>query len=306
MYFCSQKVFSRNEMGKFSKGISILAWVALALLVGGGLFCSVYFWREGRVRSEIEAYEILQYNHDTLDYVHFLEEYPHSEHCLEVRTRLLELKAMHAAWKKIEHSGERQDFEQFLETYSDMHFSQLCFIKLDSIDWVATQEENTPEAYLRYMDTHKDSRYYAEASIAGDALALNYVGEEEQQEIKLLLQHFYQALSDNDHSVLSTCLAPTVGDFLGQRNTPKDSVIAAIGKKFCSATKKYNFTLGEDFQFNRMPAANGSINYHVDFCVSRRAKSLEADTASTTYTATAEINSAKQISGLAMQETSQQ
>ena len=50
-------------------------------------------------------------------------------------------------------------------------------------------------------------------------------------QIKLLLQHFYQALSDNDHSVLSACLAPTVGNFLGQRNTPKDSVIAAIGKK---------------------------------------------------------------------------
>lgn len=306
MYFCSQKLLLRYEMGKFSKVISIFAWGAFLLLMVGVLIGTIYVWREDRVRSELEAYEILQYNHDTLDYRYFLTEFPHSEHFQEVSTRLEELKKMHAAWDSIKQSGVRRDFEDFLEHYSDMHFSQLCFIKMDSIDWIAAQEENSLEAYLEYMNHHRDSRYYAEASIAADALAQSHVGEEQREEIRLLLQHFYQALGKNDTLVLSACLAPTIGNFLGQRNIPKEEVMAAIGRKFCSTAKQYDFTLGEDLQIAKMPAANGTINYQVDFSVSRKTKGASANATATTYTATAEINAAKRISGLTMQEISQQ
>ena len=298
VYFCSQITFCIQMYLKLDKQkIVLIAILGVIVLTGLGFY--IYSnWKENG-KSEQIAYEVLAYNYNVGDYEYFLENFPNSKYRSEVQERLQVLKSMTADWERIENSQQRKDFEEFLEKYSDVYYAQLCIIKVDSLDWIAAQKENTLEAYTNYLAEHKDSRYYAEASIAADQIQRSHINEEDRNSIITLLQDFYGALEKNEHLTLKAYLASTIGNFLGHSNISKDSVVVALDKAFNSQVEKNHFVLGDSFNIVKMPAANGTTNYNVGFSVVRR-NSLQEKS----YKASAEINSEMRISGLMMETIS--
>lgn len=242
-----------NEMNepqakKSKKGLII--GIIVALLIVGGAVTGVLIMT-GDKNAEETAYALLEDNNNPADYEQFLADYPNSTYAFEVQKRLKLLNQMLSDWRSIANSGNKTDFVRFKEMYENAVYAKLCDLKLDSLDWIAAQRENTPEAYEHYLAEHPEGTYASEASVAQGTLRDSEVPEEMQLLIQQTCEEFFTGFAERDFDRVCQNIPTVMDRFLSKQKATKADVMHIINGMFNEHIESCTFTLNRDFEITR-------------------------------------------------------
>jgi len=229
-----EQPLSGNHPSKKKKsltGLIVTLCLLLALAVGGGGTYAYLKYQAGN-EAEERAYHDLELSYASSDYRAFLEHYPASPHAADVEERMRRLQIMERDWTYIERSNRKNDFVAFKNKYQNPLYDRLCDHKIDSLDWVMARLEESPEAYLRYMEQHPDGQYYTEAVAACKEIEDQEITPEEEDEVRVLLNDFFSAFGRNASEELREYVAPRMKRFLNSKNVTSDEVIRIIRNMF--------------------------------------------------------------------------
>lgn len=275
----------------------------LLLAMGGATAYYFYKIRDNERREEL-AYEVLEHDICPADYEAFLEQFPTSPRVPEVRARLAGLREMEAEWTRIERHGSLADFRTFRRRYDVERYRKLCDAKIDSLDFEAARAKNTPEAFSRYLAEHPEGTYYAEAETARSAAERLDVTSEERVMLGSAVEGFFRALGANDAERVCSYVAPKMDVFLGRRGATKADVMDMMEKMFGSHIRSCVFSVGNDMEVVKVPAADGTAGYRTEVSVDQHIRRTNAGKIFGSYRAELVFNAALQITGVRLTEIS--
>lgn len=241
-------VQNEPQAKKSKKGLIIGIIVAL-LAVGGAVAGALML--TGNKGEEETAYALLEDNDNPADYEQFLADYPNSAYAFEVQKRLKLLNQMLSDWSNIANSGNKADFLRFKEMYANANYVKLCDLKLDSLDWIAAQRENTAEAYERYLAEHPEGTYASEASVAQGSLRDSEVPAEMQALIQHACEEFFAGFAERDFDRVCQNIPTVMDRFLTKQKATKADVMQIINGMFNEHIESCTFTLNRDFEITR-------------------------------------------------------
>ena len=136
--------------------------LVMAPFVAGSFY--LYTQHEQDRRDEAEAYAAIAAGcHDTSQLRDYLDRFPNGENAVRVRQRLRELQEMESDWKEAVADDTPDAFATFKNLHHDPYYDRLADRKIDSLDFVYADAENTPEAYTRYISQHPGGIYRSKA-----------------------------------------------------------------------------------------------------------------------------------------------
>lgn len=254
--------------------------------------------------EEYAAFLVLEDNECLADYEAFMEKYPQSEYLPEVKERYNQLTAMHGEWNRLRIGGTRSDYLRFRANYPQSTLVRQCELKIDSLDWLAAKEIDTPEAYDNYLREHPDGRYLSEASIAQGKLAEAQPTDEERMAIAMAISNFFQAFGKNDEEGIFACITPTMTQFLSKHDATKVDVANIISRTYNEHILSCRFNLNDDYTIRKSNSADDETCYTVAFSVDQY---IERDNEGKTfgsYTAEAVLTGQFKLQSLTMVEKS--
>ena len=185
-----------KKEGKWGKKVLVTLIVVLVLgLSAGGYF----YYRHISYIQQLDAdHEALANNYDIEAYRSFLEKYPESVYTQEIKDKITLLQKIQEDWQKIEASSSRNDFALFLQHYPQSGYTQVCENKLDSLDWLDANGENTQEAYTQYIKLHPQGKYAELANKSIEDLDKLVASPDEKNTIRNLIQNYFSALGSRN------------------------------------------------------------------------------------------------------------
>lgn len=151
-------------------------------------------------------YESLAESYDLHDYNEFLKKYPESVYTQEIKKRISSLQETKASWESIENSVSRNDYALFLKKYPRSFYTEMCENKLDSLDWLDVTEENTKEAYAKYLQLHIQGKYVDLANKGIEDLDKLTASPAEKNTIRNLIHNYFSALANRNMDGMSEIL----------------------------------------------------------------------------------------------------
>lgn len=183
-----------------------------------------------------------------------MNEYPHGIYFSEAQEKMMELKGAEAVmWENIKHSDNTSEIQLFIEQYPESPYISMAYNRLDSIMWISALNVNSVQSYSDYMIRSDSGElpgvYYALAQQRYEMLFQSYqVSQEEINNIKLVVDGFYIALSNVDYSKLNNYLAPTVYRFFNSGAASRDRITRELliaGAKSQPTTIKFSPQINE-------------------------------------------------------------
>ncbi len=153
-----------EDVGRIVKRVPTpwyLGVLAVAGIVAGSFFYAREQWK---MQEEWESYKALSESVEPMDYETFLLRYPDSDYADDVHCALEDLRKERQEWQETADKGKRSDFVVYMKTHPHSPYHQLCREKIDSLDWLAACEADTPEAYEMYLHAHPDGKYAERAN----------------------------------------------------------------------------------------------------------------------------------------------
>lgn len=286
---------------KSRKGLITAIIIIVLALIGGGIYF-VHSALQGD--EEAAAYEILENNDNPQDYEDYLTRFPEGEHAEEVRQRLDALKAMIEKWNTIALSDNADDFRKFKEAYTDVKYTHLCDIKIDSLDWLTAQRIGTQEAYQHYLDLHADGRYASEASIAQGQIRDSEVNNSDRDQVMRVVTDFFHGFEQRDESMITSNITSTMTTFLHSHNATKAEVLNAINGMFNEHIESCTFEVNRDINVQRTDQSDPNSGFTVTFTVDQHITRDNEGKTFGSYNCTATLTPQYLISSLTMTETS--
>lgn len=295
-----------NEPPRKKGSSGVLVFIIIMLLLAGGGYGAYWYLNQTTDTENLEmlAYENLEGNETLADYEDFIERYPESPRIREVKERYEVLKKMYAEWRDIVITGNRRDYEVFMQNYSGFGLSKMCEVKLDSLDWLDAQADGSPEAIALYLSKHPNGHYLAEANSAQNKILAATPTTEEKLLVEETLRGFFRAFGDNDTEAVFTFITPTMTRFLSRENATKADVADIIESTYNIHILACKFVLNGDSKVTKLHADTDDPAYKVTFTVDQH---IERDNEGKTfgsYTAEAVITAQFKLSSLTMNEVS--
>ena len=191
-------------------------------------------------------------------------------HRENVSAQLASLKKMDAEWANALMSGSRAELEKYVMRHPNSVHNIEAKLQIDSLDWVAACQADTPEAYQSYIDAHYDGAHYDEARRAYDHLDAQQVKAEDKELISTLFSNYFRALSERDEGLLTATLANVLTSFLHKQQATKTDVMQYMHKLYEEDVAKINYTLNNDWKINKKAEEDGQYSYNVDFSVDQK------------------------------------
>lgn len=273
----------------------------LVVLIAGGAAYAVF---QNDDKAEVMAYNVLENNDDPQDYKDFLEKYPESKWAAEVKERLEKLEQMIRAWNGIALSDDAGDFIKFKSTYDSPHYTHLCDLKIDSLDFVTAQRIGTPESFQDYLAAHPDGRYASEASIAQGDLKNLEVDADEQEAVVKVITEFFEGFGAQDETLVCSNITATMKTFLHHKDVTKSEVVSAIKGMFNEHIQECDFVVNRDINITR--PGGGNAGYTATFTVDQHIKRDNEGKTFGSYKCQAELTPQLLINAITLDEISAQ
>lgn len=274
----------------------VLVLILLLLLAIGAVGYYLYTQQQHAEKD----YQALARSRNIELYEDFLEKYPRSEYASEVRSRLRDLQMKADAWNAIVSSSNPQDFVNFKMRFKDGYYDALCNAKIDSIDWVQAQRTNTPEAYLRYREMHPDGKYVTQSYASVEQLANEQVSPLEQQQVRQILQAFFNGFGNNDEMEYCRYITPVMDAFLNKPMATKTDVVKIISGMFNENIYGCEFSVSNDLDVKRAQLPDGTQGLLATFTLDQRIERDDDGRDFGTFAASAMLNSRGLITSLSL------
>lgn len=248
-------------------GLAVAFVIALVLVATG-----LYFYRNQEQKNELRAYEnALQSDHPMV-LQSFLDLYRDApqEHRDSIVARLEALKKIDTDWTSARVMGTKSDLEKYMKLHPQSIHNTEALLLIDSLDWVTAQREDTPEAYMAYMDAHHDGSYYDEAHAAYEQLDARKVKAEDRQFVGQLFTSFFQALANQDEELLTSLVAPVLDSFLHRPAATKSDVLQYMRRIHEEDITLMVFMPNNDWKIDKQEVEEGQFGYTVDFTIDQK------------------------------------
>lgn len=245
---------------------STLIWVIIVLLV---VFCSGGYWaysQWNQKQIESREYEALLETSDPKFYQQFLEDYPNSEYCRDVRERMEELIELRNQWNKISATGDIVQMENFIDSHPGSPYVTVCRDIIDSLDWENAIRQNSEVAIENYIRKHPEGRYIDQASEHRNILARSKVSDADKALIRSNIEALLTHIASTQTSGIETLLGPDF-EFNHKPVCTADDIIA------WAKQRKESDVLGLHYQINgelrvEKKSDTDALLYQISFAMS--------------------------------------
>ncbi|MBR1386967.1 MAG: hypothetical protein IJ553_00975 [Alloprevotella sp.] len=288
-----------------SKGCAATLIVG-AILAIAAIGIGVYFFLQYKhqEQQEAEAFEALQSSNSSADFASFLERFPQSEHQAVVKERYEQLKTVEEAWMKIRQSSNIVSFQHFRKNCSEPFYLALCDQKIDSLDWVSAQKENTLESYTAYTAVHPEGLYVAEATLLMEKLEKSTLTATEEEQVQTVLNNFFRYLGSNSQNAMASTITPVMSRFLTKKNATKADVMNMMDQMFNEHIYYSAFRPNGDYVITREGIDTPEPYYKATFTVDQYIQRDDEGKTFGNYQVTAELDSHLKVRMLTMNEIS--
>ena len=133
--------------------------VLCVLLTASAMTCGWMWYITEQDNSMLSAYIDLMDNYSVEDNQEFVQLYPSSPFLKAIKEKTSRLSEADKAWNIISPSSNREDYISFLLSYPQSIYAQECISRLDSLDWLDANSDNTIESYTQYLRKHSKGHF---------------------------------------------------------------------------------------------------------------------------------------------------
>ena len=291
-----------NGKGKPKGLMPIVISLVIALIL---VFVGIYYFRHIESINETEEYENAMQSNDQAVLQNYLDRFENAPqaHRDSVLAHLEIFKAAEQEWNNVMVSKSKTDFINFIARYPESFHITEAKIIVDSLDWAAAQNANTPEAYQQYLRDHADGNYVDEAKEKFDALDAERVSADDNERLHMLFVSYFNALGQGNESALLATLDDILTEFLHKANASKNDVINHMRKLHDSeGVAGMSFRVNDNMTIKKEKAADDTAIYDVTFSVDQTISHADAHDSFVTFKVHAKVNSHFLISQLNMQK----
>ena len=279
-------------------------WVAAVLfliLCGAGY----YYYNMYRMQQKEQAdYERLADITNPEFYQQFLIDYPESQHCDEIKERMLALQAEAREWEQLLKGISRSKVSQFMQNHPGSLRQRLCEDMLDSIDWHEAQTIGSEEAVTDYLSKHPSGRYVTEAAEKKNTILLTKVTPEERAMIRGTLESFFsKAIANQDIEAAREAIPDTMINFCGKQNADAEAIVQYARDKMEKDVIGLHYAIDQQMRVHKETLPNGNTGFSVE--VNLQETISRSDTnqpTSNLYHVTALINQEQKIVSLRIKD----
>ena len=282
--------------------------LGVAFVIALVLVCLAFYFYQTTVReNEQRAYEnAMQSDQPAVlqNYLDMFGSQASQAHCDTIAARLKSLEQLDVDWANAVASGLKAEIVKYMKLHPNSIHRVEADYCIDSIDWSAAHQADTPEAYQAYLKAHPDGRYIDEARTAYEVLDAQQLKPEDKQMVEELFSTFFTALAKRDKAMLLTTLAGRLSSFLHKDDAAPADVVAYMDKLHEADIQQMTFTMKNDWQIRKQQEAEGLYSYIVDFTVDQMLERSDATKErQVAYTVQARISTDCKISRLNMKKT---
>ena len=279
--------------------VIVILLLLLALVVLGGAF----YWhvrKELHAAAEEKAFACLEESAASEDFKVFLRRYPMSGHRADVVRRMEDIQLMENVWKEIEKKGNAEDYRKFSDRFHNPYYDKLAAARIDSLDWQTAKDSDDPDSYEKYMISHPNGSYFAEASQARRQSLGQLPSMDQLLDARIAVEKFLEAVAKGDGASVSSMVTAVVNQFLGHRDVTPSDVAKTVKNMLSNHIKNCSFSLGDDFEVKRLGTGKG---YAAHASVEQSIKRDNAGKTGASYILDVTLDDNFKISSITMKET---
>jgi len=278
----------------------VVAFVIALLAVCLGF----YFYKDQMKKNEIAAYENAMSTKQPEVMQSYLNLYPNApaDHVDAIMEKLDEIRRIEREWQNAAASGSKTEILAYLKKYPDTEHADEAKVKIDSIDWVAAQEQNTQDSYEEYMTQHQQGEHYDEARALLDKLLAALVSPEDRQMISSLFRNYFNGLAAQDETGIIGTITNVLTSFLHKVSATPSDVITYMKKIHEAADiTDMKFNLRNDWNIDKIEEPDGTYSFKVNFTVDQQIVRTDPNKEkAATYKVSAKVSPSGKISELNM------
>lgn len=279
-------------------GVIALSLVFSLIIVG----TVGYFYLQGQRDRENEDYTFAMTSADMEVLKNYLMVYPDAPaaHRDSIMAHLEMLQKGDEEWDNAIKSNSRTMLQQYIEANPSSLHIQEALLKIDSLDWIYCQKENTLEAVAKYLSSHPDGRYYDEACIMQTELEKNRLTTEESDMVLSLFSQFFQGLNMHDEELMTSTVSMVLDNFLGKSNATANDVVTFLNKMYKGDIDNMDWQIDkQSIKLVKTTDADGEPCYQATFFATEQIQ-RETGTEIIKYRISAKVSSDGRISGFEM------
>lgn len=241
-----------------------------AVVIALFFFCFVagvgfYLYHTSKVTKEQDAYETAMESTDPLVLQTYLDNYQDApeEHRDSIMAHLEAIKQVDVDWNNAVVSGSKQALLYYLDKHPDSPHRAEIQHKIDSMDWVSAENENTMESIQKYLNDHANGEHVDEANNLLKTLKAKTVQPEEKQMIAGVLRSFFQSINSRSQSGLENSVSPVMTNFLGKPDATQADVVTFMNKIYKEDITNMNWHLNGDYKINKKEVGDEEYEYSV-------------------------------------------
>lgn len=285
---------------KKSHAALIVAFI-IALAICGVCF---YFYNQAKDNKEREAYEYAMTSNDPMVLQSYLDTYradAPEEHIDSIQSHLAMLRQQDQEWTNVLVSGSKAALEDYLAKHPDTPHRGEINNKLDSLDWVDAQRQNTVDAYQEYLNSHPEGAHIDEAAENIKKVKSKEVQPEERARLNDLFRKFFQSINSHNEDRLTDQVEDVLASFLGKDGATKSDVISFMHKIYKEDVTNMNWHLANDYTIQKREVGEDEYEYQVQFSAKQNVEYSDASKNSETrYKITATVSPQMKISSFNM------
>ena len=297
---------SRTPKRKKKTSIGKKVWKAIAFILFLVL-CGVgyhYYNRYQLQQREQADYERLANVTNPEFYQQFLIDYPESQHCEEIKERMLVLQAEAKEWEQLQKGISRTSVSRFMQNHPGSLRLRLCEDMLDSIDWQDAISIGSEDAVTDYLAKHPSGRYVSEAADKKNALLLAKVTPEERAMIRGTLEAFFsKAIANQDTVAAREAIPDTMVNFCGKQNADAETIVQYARDKMVKDVIGLHYAIEQQMHVHKTTLPDGNTGFAVEVGVQETiSRSDTSQPTSNLYHVTALINQEQKIVSLRIKD----
>lgn len=228
-----EAIAGKEHKSSKTKVILLLSVLLLCILIGGA---GSYLYMEDKEANETEAafWDRCIEDNTPLSYSKYLVQYPSGKFSEQAHQKILSLRKQESdEWEVLRTSGDLNAYSAFLIDHPGTPHTANIRAAMDSLSWTTATSEDTPEAYLAYLNDvnlgNLPGDYQALAQERYDYLSqLKTVDGEELAVIKANLGEFFQKISSKKFGDMTKFMAPVVVNFFGVEGKSKEVIATSV------------------------------------------------------------------------------
>lgn len=215
-----------------SRNIIIISVFFLISLAGAGAY---FYWQKLETdRVEAALWDKCIEENSPIAYSKYLQQYPNGEFQQQAHQKIVELRTDETKeWMELKKTNDINAYSAFLVDHPDSPHAHAVKTAMDSLSWISALADNTAASYKVYLSNADlgmyPGEYRALAQEKYDYLSqLRILEAPELEEIYKRLDSFFKELASNHFDKAKDMLSPTLINFFGVENKPRETIAKSI------------------------------------------------------------------------------